>query len=86
MNIGESKNITVDEYENIEYGDDYRVVFDQIVDHSGWHIQYRTIYQRGEEYYEVTYRIGATEMQDEGPENIVLKRVEKKEKTIYIYE
>ena len=68
-----------------------RVVEDNIIDHTRWSVIHKVVFHwTDDKYYSTTYRVGATESQDEQPweyENEVeCEEVVKKEKVIEVWE
>jgi hypothetical protein len=86
MKVGETKDLTPEEFENIEYSDSYKEIESEIVDQSRWETWHTSVYEKDGEFFRVDYSRGSTEYQDEGPQNITIQRVEKKEKIIWVYE
>lgn len=74
-------------YEDHEDYDYYEEILDEMVDKDRWNITYHTIYRdtRDNTFWEISFTRGATEYQDEGPENISFCQVERVEVTKYEY-
>lgn len=47
--------------------DEKETISSEIIETGRWHILYYDIFKHEEKFYETSYRIGATEMQDESP-------------------
>ena len=79
----------VDElFEEIVYGDDYEeVTGEQIVDTSRWHTLYEQVYKKISDgtFWELSWRRGSTEYQDEGPEDVSIREVVPQEVTVIKY-
>ena len=89
----EDVNIPGEDAREIIYGDesDFKIVQDEMIDHSRWSILHRLIVQRVSDglFFESTYRVGATESQDESPweyGDAVFVHVLPVEKTVVVYE
>ena len=70
-------------------GDD--VVYDNIIDHGRWSVTHKMVFKNEGKFYMTTYRVGATESQDESPyefedDLIECKEVFEKTKTVTYYE
>lgn len=79
----------MDEFmEEIMYGDTYKeVTSENIVGNSRWHTMYEQVFQKIEDgtYWELSWRRGSTEYQDDGPEDVSLVEVIPKEVTVIKY-
>lgn len=89
----EKLNLSKEEGIYIIYGDskDYKVIQDDIIDHTRWSVIHEIVIQRVSDgkYFKDSYSEGATEMQDESPyeyDDPEFKEVFPIEKTIIIYE
>lgn len=56
-----------------------------IVGKSRWHIRYSRVFTNDTEYYRVRWSSGATEYQDEGPEDITVEVVYPHPTTTIVY-
>ena len=68
--------------------DDYELIEDAtIYNKTRWHLYYYMVYRHIEDntFWRITYRQGATELQDDGPEDISVVQVYPREKTIIEY-
>lgn len=93
-----SKNIikkfpktTLQELVSEEQVDGLEVISNTIVDHTRWSVVYEVIFKEDYQFYKVSYSVGATESQDEGPfeydnDEIDCIEVAPVEKTIVVYE
>jgi len=64
---------------------DVMVVLDEVIDTTRWAYIKRTVYKRGDEYVEATYREGATEMQDSQESDADVYSVTPVERTVIDY-
>lgn len=87
MVLGETININFEEFERYYDSNEFEVEKNEyIVDQDRWHTHYEAIYSKDGEFYRLNWSRGSTEYQDDGPENMFVTRVERKEKTVYVYE
>jgi hypothetical protein len=71
--------------------DGVEIIGDNIVDHSRWSVDHELIFRWTDgKYYETSYSVGATEMQDERPweydKEVECQEVRKVTKTIEVWE
>lgn len=76
---------------NIDYGPDFKIIENELIDNDRWSLHYRMIFKYVDKYYVTSYSRGATEYQDESPyefEDDMIECVEVMpiEKTITVYE
>ena len=57
--------------QNLVWGDfdsdHYEVIYDNVEDSSRWSIQHEMVFKYDGKFYQTSYRVGATEYQDEQP-------------------
>jgi len=75
----------------LTWGDDDAVVYDNIIDHGRWSVTHEMVFKHEGKFYMTTYRVGATESQDESPyeyedDMIPCDEVFEKTKTVTYYE
>lgn len=60
----------------------------EIIEQRRWHIDYEIVYKdtRNDTYWVIWWCRGATEQQDDGPEDITFEQVKPVQKTITVYE
>jgi len=68
-----------------------KTIEDVLEGHSRWSLEYRRVFEHEGKFYSTTYRIGATEIQDESPyeydeDEIECREVHPVQKTITVYE
>ena len=87
MNLGEIKSLSDEEFENIVWGDaGYSEITDEtITDQDRWHTYFEQVFEKNGEFFEISWARGSTEMQ-EIDLNATIRRVEKKEKLVIVYE
>lgn len=85
--------LTKNQAQDIVYGlnKDYKTISKEIIDTTRWSNVFEIVVQRISDgkYFKDCYNVGATETQDEGPYDYTdpeFIEVEKKEKTIFVYE
>lgn len=71
--------------------DDGEIIVNEIVDTSRWSNIYNLVFKYDGKYYQTSYSVGATEIQDESPfewspDMIECKEVFPVEKTVIVYE
>jgi hypothetical protein len=69
----------------------YEMISDKILENTRWSIVHQIIFKHGEQFWRTTYRVGATEYQDERPwehdgDQVSCTEVVPVEKTIIVYE
>jgi hypothetical protein len=68
----------------------YKIIYDNIVDNSRWSIHHEVVFEFENKFYKTSYRIGATENQDERPweydDTVDCQEVKPVEKTVIVYE
>lgn len=79
----------VDElYEEVVYGDEYeKVTGKTVTDTSRWHTFYEQVFKKISDntFWELSWRQGSTEYQNEGPEDVELVEVVPTEVTVIKY-
>lgn len=89
IEIGDSKFLLsegeeVDAWDLEEYAD--AVMVDEITDQSRWDVYKRKVLKFGDKFLELTWSEGATENQDYDNDDLEMREVFPKEKTITVYE
>lgn len=89
IEIGDSKFLLsegeeVDVWDLTEYAD--KVVVDVITDTTRWDVYKRKVLQFGDKFLELTWSEGATENQDYHNDDLEMREVFPREKTITVYE
>lgn len=89
IEIGDSKFLLsegeeVDVWDLTEYAD--KVVVDVITDTTRWDVYKRKVLQFGDKFLELTWSEGATENQDYDNDDLEMREVFPREKTITVYE